>query len=98
LAKNQQFSVTTQYIYICHHYVRDLLEMKLSELQFQKSENSSSDTMTKKTTREILRPYTTKFMMELLIAERRMLRLTHLSAYLQKVKMMNHFLQILKES
>jgi hypothetical protein len=60
LAKNQQVSARTKHIDICHHYVRDLLEKKLLELRFQKSENNSSDIMTKNKTREIFEKHTTK--------------------------------------
>jgi hypothetical protein len=60
LKRNQQVSGRTKHIYICHHYVRALLERKLLELRFQKSESNSSDIVTKNTTREIFEKHTTK--------------------------------------
>jgi hypothetical protein len=60
LTKNQQVSSRTKHIDIRHHYMRDLLDEKRLDIRFQRSENNSSDIMTKNTTKEIHDRHTTK--------------------------------------
>jgi hypothetical protein len=60
LTKNQQVSSRTKHIDIRHHYLRDLLDEEKLDIRFQRSENNSSDILTKNTTRDIHERHTTK--------------------------------------
>ena len=51
LTKNHQVSQRTKHIDIRQHFLRVLVEDKLLEVRFVKSENNSSDIATKNTTR-----------------------------------------------
>lgn len=53
LVKNQQVSARTKHIDIRHHYMRNLQKDKHIDIRFKRSENNSSDIMTKNTTKEI---------------------------------------------
>jgi hypothetical protein len=53
LVKNQQVSSRTKHIDIRHHYMRDLQDNKALDVRFKRSENNSSDIMTKNTAREV---------------------------------------------
>jgi hypothetical protein len=53
LVKNQQVSFRTKHIDIRHHYMRDLQDNKALDVRFKRSENISTDIMTKNTTREV---------------------------------------------
>jgi hypothetical protein len=53
LVKDQQVSCRTKHIDIHHHYLRDLKEAERLEVRFKRSEDNSSDIMTKNTPRDI---------------------------------------------
>ena len=57
LVKNQQVSSRTKHIDIRHHYLRDLQGSKL-DIRFVRSENNSSDIMTKNTPNELFQRHT----------------------------------------
>jgi hypothetical protein len=53
LVKNQQVSARTKHIDIRHHFMRDLQDRKELDVRFERSENNSSDIMTKNTREDI---------------------------------------------
>jgi hypothetical protein len=52
LVKNQQLSSRTKHIDIRHHCMRDLQDNQALDVRFKRSENNSTDIMTKNKTRE----------------------------------------------
>jgi len=53
LVKNSQVSSRTKHIDVRHHCMRELQTNKKIDVRFKRSENNSSDIMTKNTTRDI---------------------------------------------
>ena len=53
LVKNQQVSARTKHIDIRHHFMRELQDKKAINVRFKRSEDNSSDIMTKNATRDI---------------------------------------------
>jgi hypothetical protein len=53
LVKNQQVSSRTMHIDISYNFMRDLQDKKELDVRFKRSENNSSDIMTKYTTRDV---------------------------------------------
>ena len=60
LTKNHQVSQRTKHIDIRQHFLRDLVEDKLLEVRFVRSENNSSDITTKNTPQDLHEKHTTK--------------------------------------
>jgi hypothetical protein len=53
LVKNQQVSSRTKRIDIRHHFMRDLQDRKELDVRFKRSDNNSSDIMTKNMMKDI---------------------------------------------
>jgi hypothetical protein len=60
LTKNQQVLQRTKHIDIRQHFLSNLVEDKLLEVRFVKSENNSSDITTKNTPQDLHDKHTTK--------------------------------------
>jgi hypothetical protein len=60
LVKNQQVSSRTKHIDIRHHFMRELQDKKAIDVRFKRSEDNSSDIMTKNATRDIHEKHTNK--------------------------------------
>ena len=54
LAKNQQVSMRTKHIDIRYHFVRDLVEAGVLQLEYVTTEDNYTDFMTKNTTVEVV--------------------------------------------
>ena len=52
LAKNRQVVIRKNHIYICHHFLRDMMEDKDVDIQYIRSEEKPADIITKKTLEE----------------------------------------------
>ena len=53
LSKNTQVSARTKHIDIKHHYIRELREKGRLDIRFERSEDNTSDIMTKNLNREL---------------------------------------------
>ena len=60
LTKNHQVSSRTKHIDVRHHYMRDLHESKHIEVRFKRTDNNSSDILTKNTPRAVFDKHATE--------------------------------------